>query len=139
MRLSIGIMMGRHTIENPVGGILDACAIPMALNSVGRKLLGAPDRGITIFEAELYPGNDYSQIVEEWPWLIGFKTQCKWCDDGCILYGTQIIFHPFDTHVMRNGTITLEQMCDWIHSIEPAEPEESAASELIPREEAVTA
>ena len=121
MRLSEAIMLGRHTIQSPECGNINACAIPMALNSVGRDLLYCEDGNLP-----------YATITEQWPWLEeiadnGGGVKCPCCPS--VLGYSEIVWHPFDCHVMGNfpnyPRLTLEQMCDWIRSIEPAEEPEA--------------
>jgi hypothetical protein len=116
MKLSEAILLGRHTIENPRAIDVEACAIPMALNAIGKSF--------KMDESESFPERPfYRAVAEEWPWLANNPICCPWCSvqlGGEDLSGTAIIFHPFDKHVMF-GEITLEQMCDWIATIEPAE------------------
>lgn len=143
MRLSTAILLGRHTIEKCVAGEIGACAIPMALNSVGRKPFGAPHgdplEKTTLQQLERLPNNDYHQLIEEWQWLMFSHPDCPVCNVP--LNGTQIVFHVFDYHVMAgfNGTITIEQMCDWLRTIEPAEADEpQTATEVVAGKELIT-
>lgn len=118
MRLSEAIFMGRHTIDRPLAGCIDACAIPMALNAAGVKMdIEATDG---IFRC-------YAALAEEWPWLNKMSgTHCPFCKPYCHEFGSGsairgIVPHVFDNHVCTKQ-ITLEQMCDWLRTIEPDEP-----------------
>ena len=113
--LSVAILLGRHTIEHPNACDIEACAIPMALNAVGISSAGED-----VFDRLITP---YHTLTDYWPWLCGKQIECPWCHTdigGGAIMGAAVVFHPFDHHV-SNGEITLEQMCDWIRSIEPAE------------------
>jgi hypothetical protein len=120
MRLSEAIRMGSLLIENPQAGNVKACAITMACLSMGH-------------------GNQqmildyYTYILRTWPWVATAKVPCP-CgnkhDSSLIpnekLSGTEIIWAPFDQHVMNNTngyTMTIEQLADFIASIEPVEQE----------------
>lgn len=118
MRLSEYILLGRHTIEKPKPNDITACAITMALNAAGRTCTPSIDDP-NGFKA-------YESLIRQWPWLTKTAAQCPWCDldlSAPDLGASQIVYHPFDIHVMSRKQITLEQMCDWIRSIEPPEPE----------------
>lgn len=116
MNLSLAMMLGRPTVSVSEPANIDACAIPMALNAVGRKPEGMGRNFGMLCQIERQPGNSYYQLLKEWPWLLN-ELACPWCNGGP-LFGSQIVFHPFDQHVSK-GQITFEQMCDWIKTIEP--------------------
>lgn len=122
MRLSEAIALGR-TLLNPVPGSLFAgedggCAQGMALRCIGKK---------TTAESRLGIGDD-------WPWtleVVGkFPCECvegrpEIFSDGWFPYADtrSAIAHLFDSHVMgRHQDWTLDQLIDWVRSVEPAEP-----------------
>lgn len=104
MRLSEAILLGRVTVT-PRSGQLASCALGMAANA----------RGIDA---------DYQKINREWPWLA--KRLVLPCECFCAGEGMLQIAHLFDSHVMSpyaKPTLTLEQLVDWVRSVEPAEVE----------------
>lgn len=127
MRLSEAIMLGRFTIDSPVQGDVSACAIAMALNAVGRY------RDDSIVD---WVSPRYQAMGELWPWLDDMKGKPCPFNTKHGLLGTSemcsgLVPHLFDYHVSL-GTMTLEEMCDYIRSIEPAEAEAPPAEQ--PRE-----
>jgi hypothetical protein len=67
----------------------------------------------------------YGEILAEWPWLRTVRIYCPF--DGCdvptwspnsFLYNSEIVWHMFDHHVCT-GEWTIEQLADWIATIEP--------------------
>lgn len=108
MKLSEAIMMGRHLVDRPRAFNLSTCALGMALGADGYEL--REDMGTC---------QDYQHIIQRWPWLETLIVKCPACSKECMRYGA--ITHVFDAHVMTNKTMTLEQLCDWVKSVEPAE------------------
>jgi hypothetical protein len=108
MRLSEAIALGSLTMEKWKAHDLDHCALGMAANAVGCQ-------------------RQYERIVDKWPWVGQWRGICPIL--GCVagnVYGTHpmicIIPHIFDEHVMA-GNFTMEQLIDFVRSIEPAEEE----------------
>jgi hypothetical protein len=116
MKLSTAIRMGSLLIENPQAGNVRACAITMACLSTG-------------FQQQRGMGDDaYSHVAKTWPWVITAKAVCP-CgtvhpmsfSDSSLLTGSEVIWGVFDHHVMGDRTMTIEQLADFIASIEPEE------------------
>jgi hypothetical protein len=102
MRLSTAIMLGRTTIAELTVYKLDGCALGMAANAAGIE-------------------RDYLSIGIRWPWL-GDIIRCPFV--GAQGYGMVIVAYVFDCHVMRLKEWTMEQLCDWVRSVEPPDPED---------------
>ena len=66
---------------------------------------------------------------------------CPVCCRSHVTYGCyySTIAHIFDYHVMTTGQWTLDQLIDWIRSVEPDEPVETSEFVVIEREETVEA
>lgn len=130
MRLSDAIAMGR-TLVTPVTGIIDnlgggGCALGMAGRATG---------GFAANEC----GVQMEEVHKRWPWTASFLREdapCKcyfWQKTFELPAGifSQAIAHLFDAHVMQdpqhqeasceNETWTLDQLIDWVRSVEPAE------------------
>jgi hypothetical protein len=109
--------MGSLLIEDPQGGNIRACAITMAGMATG-------------FVPETVLGFDYySYVASTWPWIVNKEVPCP-CGkrhpmsltDSAVLAGSEIIWSPFDHHVMGNVngySMTIEGLADWIRTIEP--------------------
>jgi hypothetical protein len=115
-RLSDAIRLGSLLIEEPQGGNIRACAITMAGMATGF----VPETNALGFDY-------YSYVASTWPWIINKEIPCP-CGKlhpfslATNLYGTEIIWSPFDHHVMDdvNGySMTIEGLADWIRTIEP--------------------
>lgn len=112
MRLSDAIAMGR-TLACPFKGGSsrhdakpgDGCVLDMAVLAVRGE-------------------GDWHEAWRIWPWL---NTMClasapnQW-EDAESDYFWEIIRH-FDRDVMAQRTMTLDQLIDWVRSVEPAELE----------------
>jgi len=118
MRLSDAIAMGRMIISPRSGSgetETTGCALSMAAAAVGLKKDGNRSR--------------WQRSSEEWAWLVGccqsLPCGCAaneaWQDDKCYFWA---IIHVFDTHVEFHRDWTLDQLIDWVRSVEPAESEE---------------
>jgi len=122
MRLSEAIRLGSLCMERPAGGDTRTCAIGMALLALGKQPLGPQEHG----------NQDYHMLISVYPWLKDMCPKCPWC---CFsVTGTELIFHPFDWHVMdplNPSPITIEQLCDWIATLEPEEAA-TEAPETVP-------
>jgi hypothetical protein len=135
MKLSEAIFLGRHLCTPqaaPVGAESCndnvGCALTMASLAVGRKTDGA--------------ANAWQQAKEQWPWLgreLPFETQCPAAHcpfGGFIDDNEELVFHLFDYHVFEPlpgySKWTLEQLVDYVRSIEP---DEQPCAALRPAEE----
>lgn len=125
MRLSDAIATGRVLVEHK-GGNIAGCAIGMALASGG--------------------GADYmfQGLGDMWHWTIQAVVDrpCGNCggffnnDDGMmVMHGAGFsgaLAHMFDVHVMQEKDWTLDQLIDWVRSVEPNEPTiEETATEFV--------
>jgi hypothetical protein len=118
VRLSEAIRLGSLLVERPMRGETRACAIGMGLLANGVKPVGAFAQ----------PKNDYHLLLEKYPWLIGAKSDCPICSETLI--GCELLWHPFDLHVTGVvGRMTIEQLADFIASIEPSAEPTQAPSE----------
>lgn len=116
MRLSDAIAMGRVTVEEMQAADITKCALGMACNAVGL------DPKMT--------GEDYEGVKAVWPWLSTIVT----APNGAPNYAITIIWRLFDGRVMA-GRMTLDQLIDWVRSVEPSEPEPQ--QEVVPELAAV--
>jgi hypothetical protein len=116
MRLSDAIAMGRMLVPEQRRFVLGGCAFGMALKACGAELL-------------------YEEVKRLWPWTAEKQEIEPPC--GCVasfVYpaadASAAIFHLFDNHVRGNPNIfrpwTLDQLIDWVRSVEPAEDEDVA-------------
>jgi hypothetical protein len=120
MRLSDAILLGSTAVEPAFGFECKSkspprgCALGMGLYAVGRF-------------------GDWSDRV--FPWLKRplpqEKSLCRCCRRE-YSYGRSIA-HIFDWHVHIDKTWTLEQLCDWVRSVEPEEAPEQAEVAANPR------
>jgi hypothetical protein len=109
VRLSEAIRMGSLLIEEPRATDINACAVTMACNAIGVQV-----------ESEPLAKDYYNHLLENWPWLQGKTVTCPF--KRYELTGTTIVWLPFDQYVM-SGKMTIDQLADWIRSIEPEEHE----------------
>lgn len=116
MKLSEAIMLGRHLIPAMKEVDTATCAIGAAMKANGLIVLGGKETH-----------RDMDVFVSIYPWLCNLTSQCPRCPQ--LLYAEQIIWHPFDAHVMVFQDMTYEQLGDFIASIEPKELPETAAQE----------
>jgi hypothetical protein len=58
----------------------------------------------------------YERLLQLYRWLDKIFP-CPWCDES--LQRENVLVHPFDRHV-RHGQHTVEELIDWIVSVEPA-------------------
>src|SRR5258705_6677476 len=109
MKLSEAMALGRVLLKPKAMFLTDGegsgCALGMALTAIGVKI----ECPCSIDEPE-----------GEWPWLRKF-CDCP-CSCGLPLSYTAAITHIFDDHVMKSSLEpwTLDQLIDWIKSVEPA-------------------
>jgi hypothetical protein len=123
--LSEAILLGRMEMEYPLrAGNTKHCAIGMALLANGFSVLG----NVIPSEIPCHPlsitygtdsQRDVHMLLALYPWLIRIHVHCPF-GHGCNeeLCEESIVYHPFDRHVMK-GHITLDQMCDWLATMEP--------------------
>lgn len=113
MRLSEAIAIGRTLIK----------AVPMVrLSDDGQRgcALGMADAA---YGKAAWAANDIHQWVAQ--------SECPRLPCGCELNSywliyTNTIAHVFNQHVCGDGTWTLDQLIDYVRSVEPAEPAEPA-------------
>lgn len=143
MRLGTALRMGSFLVPEPIGGDISACGITMALKCVGYA--------VNTLDPRFDPIDPYRELVARWPWLsnIGWDVRCPSCMTPLPvqligipveLYGASLVFHPFDQHVMGPSSLliatavdlsllpkqmTIEQLADWIESIDPTPRETS--------------
>jgi hypothetical protein len=125
MRLSDAIATGRVLIKDLKPATLKGCVIGMACMGVGTEAL------LKAVQIE-----SYYEIYHYWPWLR--NATLSPVDDG-VHDGMEVIYSIFDFHVMRKGDWTLDQLIDWVRSIEPDEREVINISVVSPnlKEEAI--
>lgn len=107
--LSTSIALGRILVENPRRCYLSQCALGMALAANNTAV-------------------SYEAFFKLWPWAKEMSYTEAPC--GCrIPNGSDaagVIMHLFDNHVRGNPNIyrewTLEQVIDWVSSVEPPLP-----------------
>ena len=110
MRLSDAIALGRTLVKPMAGKPLSkdndyGCTIGMALRAVGRAYNCSQSD-----EQNWNWWPVYQQFLEEWPWTLSHP-----------VINMSDIFRRFDREVMQ-GTMTLDQLIDWVRSVEPEEP-----------------
>ena len=112
MRLSDAIALGRMILR-PLGGTFNdgkggGCALGMAYMAAGL------DPYKELFSA--------MQCEPGWKWIENtlFVLPCG-CTGYNKLYALSTIVHLFDIHVMHLGDWTLDQLIDWVRSVEPPE------------------
>lgn len=98
MRLSTAMMLGSVTCKM-VPGNWNSCAIGSAANAVGIPNWGNEGIGRHVL------------IWQYWPWLGSL------CSCGCGSFGSHI-WNAFDDNVCK-GKMTIEQLIDWVRSVEP--------------------
>lgn len=107
MRLSDAVAMGR-TLRKPAPGDLgnseEGCAMGMALAACGKR-----------------PMYGYIEIL--WPWATDQNDfrKCPVCNER-YRNVSHMVQHCFDSHVWTRE-MTLDQLIDWVRSVEPAESE----------------
>jgi hypothetical protein len=129
MRLSDAIATGRvlliptvHYLVTPDGS--GGCALGMALRAMGetRKTMIKPS--FKIFDIVVDEGGeDYTLVSKYWPWTDA-KAKSIPCIETCQMEEgddmQDLIVHIFDSHVGIDWT--LDQLIDWVRSVEPEEP-----------------
>lgn len=117
LRLAEAIRMGSLLIPEPCAGRADRCAIGMANAANGCRF---PMRDLDDSVGE---DLNWSKLYAQYPWLSGIVTPCPHCTTQ--LHNAAIISHLFDLHIMGvlDHSMTLEQLCDFIESIDPTPAE----------------
>jgi hypothetical protein len=108
MKLSTAIMLGRTVIKEIDAYSYCGCAIGMGLAALGYE-----------YESVLHDSKKaMSDAEKEWPWLCQrYEGQMtSWCYSVPETY-FDIISRGF--FQVQEGIITLEQLVDWIASVEP--------------------
>lgn len=85
-------------------------------------------QGCAIGMAEFAFGCRKNDLETKLPWL---GEECNFpCDCDHVFYGINYaIAHVFNQHVCGDKTWTLDQLADWIASIDPQEPEACTENE----------
>ena len=135
MRLSEAISLGSLIAEPEFGTLIvyrdsgpKACALGMAGLATGAQMKkdvpGEPAFHIFGVHLEGTPSHiedRYEFVSELWPWTAGQAPQKFPC--GCEYEGEDfgdVVIHIFDNHV-ESGEWSLQQLVDWVGSVEPAE------------------
>lgn len=128
MRLSDAIGLGRTLVRVHRAGDIRGCALGMSFLAIG----GNP--------ADVGP--NFESIKAEWPWLKERRFDPLYSPNNSsanfIAY-CKSVWLRFDDLVMGGG-MTLDQLIDWVRSVEPPEPDAPQISTEVnqPTQEAVT-
>lgn len=118
MRLSEAIALGRTLIESVPYTRWDerggGCALGMAESAMGLKRW-SPQNSLS----ELWECSIDQQPGFEWMTTAHFKAPCSCFDAGVCM--SAIIAHNFNEHVHGAKDWTLDQLIDWVRSVEPEE------------------
>lgn len=118
LRLSEAILLGSTSVRPLAGHMIKfqngetfGCALGMACTSAA----------VPFFKSQ--------KIYDEWPWLREWFTLPCCCGSGGY-FACSVIVHIFDCHVMEVNKPhwTLEQLVDWVRSVEPPEPDQEQAT-----------
>lgn len=117
--MSEAMMLGSTTCKMEAANI-NSCTLGAAMNA-----LGVPEhskRTVKIYSLglRLTTGFDrYEALLEQWPWTYdpAPSVSLAWGSTLARTYGS-IIAWLFDNSVVE-GRMTLEQLADWVHDIEP--------------------
>lgn len=122
MKFSDAILAGSVLVPEIKHGDINACALGMAADAVG------------IPRTDQREGNmpRYNAIYKQWPWLLTAGENCPKC--GVRHWESEVIFHVFDRHVMGDRSMTLEQLVDYVRTIEPAEEVPTPSPDSQPEE-----
>lgn len=133
-RLSTSIALGRTAVAPYIGSIFktlemgevdfsQGCALGMGLIGSGEEI--TERFGLT------------KSIYVAWPWLnMQMPTPCG-CTDTFRSNAFGVIGHIFDEHVMGDKDWTLDQLIDWVRSVEPPEPDELSTQPSTPAQRQV--
>lgn len=118
MRLSEAILLGSTSVRPLAGRMIKfqngetfGCALGMACTAAA----------VPFFQSQ--------EFYDEWPWLKNhFTLPC--CGGQTEYFGSSVIVHVFDYHIMEVNKPhwTLEQLVDWVRSVEPPEPDQEQAT-----------
>jgi hypothetical protein len=114
MRLSDAIAVGRTLVSRCVAGGStsyrakpgDGCVLDMAALAVGLRY--------------------WKDVGEVWPWVLDPDPANPTGDYR------EAIYSRFDCEVMGEKSLTLDQLIDWIRSVEPNEAEEPPQAQSVP-------
>jgi len=127
MRLAEAIRLGSLLEPSPERGDFRHCAIGMAARSTGHGNLCNYSKedmaGINIL-VEMFKA--------EFPWTSDYQKNytCPVCELS--VCGEAVVYHPFDSHVFGDKAMTIEQLADWIDSIDPTPREEPCPENVQP-------
>jgi hypothetical protein len=111
MLLSDAIALGQYLIEEPDASTFCRCAIGMGLAAIGQQF--------HVGSADMYTGHALARAEREWPWL---KTQLVWSRwVGKEVPAEVAISHAFYAVECGCGYYTLDELIEWVRSIEPPE------------------
>lgn len=124
MRLSDAIATGRMLVRSLPGVILTdgdrGCAIGMAIVAAGKVEFTSSDNCL----GGIWPWTNVCPPDDLYPCgcgsvSVGFPVEAEWNFAG------SVIAHLFDFHVEwdKQPRWTLDQLIDWVRSVEPSEPE----------------
>src|ERR1700682_2924146 len=109
MRLGEELRLGSLLVMKPEAGDVRACAIGMANLAIGYRATSEGERAA------------YHKIVHRHPWIRRTELRCplRSCNfyeinrviERCEGSEAIILYHPFDSHVMK-GEMTIEQLAD---------------------------
>jgi len=118
MRLSDAIALGCSVIEKTDPGSYCGCALAMALIAAGREPMKA-EFGSGLWGK--FANDNWEQAAwTEWPWILEEFDEPDWWENRLgVNTGEQIISSMFfDVH---DKSMSLEQLIDWVRSVEPSE------------------
>jgi hypothetical protein len=147
MRLSEAIMLGSATVKMAAGD-WNSCALGAACNALGMarhdpywpfglppKINGKMIDGVLTLCMEFEPTCDRRmEILKRWPWTgvsVPFASTPTWCQEAAlklpqlevnaatVVTYISIVTIGFD-HCVVAGKMTLEQLVDWVRSVEPS-------------------
>jgi len=124
MRLSEAINLGSSVLK-PIGAHIEGCAMGMALMAVDGKIVAKESA---------------EAIRKHWEWAteMFLPSPCECPSERTVRPVSSVVMHLFDAHVMQGSGYeacirrepwskwTLEQLVDWVRSVEPPELEEVA-------------
>lgn len=105
IKLSEYIMLGIGTVETMVAGDINSCALGIALNAAGVPAINKV--------SWMSVNARYFALYVMWPWLsepVEPTSRVDWCD---------AVWTRFDNCVIRDRSMTIEQLADYVKSVEP--------------------
>jgi hypothetical protein len=123
MRLSDAIALGRTLIGKTDPSSYCGCALAMALMAIGKEPMVAAI-GDDSF-AEMAHDNWFEAAMTEWPWLVteGLEVPKYLPAYAYEHYNAEYIISDLFWKV-DEGEISLDQLIDWVRSVEPQEETE---------------